>query len=154
MNIDQTRSELPFTPAIDLSTPAETAGYEAALEEILGDILLAIGQGIALRASFDYEAVQFVRRHFGQKFLAAMRRNGNRWAEDRANVTAVAHMYGERAVRHAKGADHITLEAAMQAAADVERYCQLHANRRAGAHGRATEGATALIAGYWCTWPE
>lgn len=157
MNIDQTRSDRTFAPATDFLAPdaAETLANERAVEVILDDCFMAIGQGVGLRASLDHDAVRFIRDNFRPKFLAAMRHCGNRWLEDRATVTAVGHMLGERAVRHAAGADNITLEAVMQASADVERYCQLHASRRAGAHGRATEGATALIAGYWCTWePE
>jgi len=68
----------------------------------------------------------------------------------------VCGMLGERAVRYAEGAPSISLDAAMKAAADVERYCQLHAARRSGARGNtSSDAATALIAGYWCTWdPE
>ncbi|MCC6988703.1 MAG: hypothetical protein IT181_06880, partial [Acidobacteria bacterium] len=57
------------------------------------------------------------------------------------------------AVRYAAGAATVSLADIRRASAVVERYCQLHAARRTRARGEAaTEGATARIAGYWCTW--
>ena len=131
----------------------ETLAHERAVDAILDDCFLSIGQGIGMRATLDFEAVVWVRTNFRAKFLAAMGHFGNRWLEDRATVTAVASMLGERAVRHANGAASISLDAAMQASADVERYCQLHSARRSAARTRtSSESATAMIAGYWCTW--
>lgn len=130
--------------------------HERAVDGLLDDCFLSIGQGIGLRASLEFDAVLFLREHLRAKFLAAMRHFGNRWLEDRPNVTAVAWMLGERAVRYADGAPTIGVDAMRQATADVQRYCQLHAARRMrGRHNPTSEAATALIAGYWCTWdPE
>ncbi len=158
MNLDPIRLDVPSdTFASEAASPAFSApdqilAHERAVDIILADCFMSIGQAVGLRATFDYDAVQWVREHFRAKFLAAMRHFGNRWQEDRATVTAVCGMLGERAVRHANGAASIDLDAARKAAADVERYCQLHAARRSGARGGSSEAATALIAGYWCTW--
>jgi hypothetical protein len=159
MNTDTIRQNVPsgtiaqgYDQSI-ASAPDETVAHERAVDAILDDCFLSIGQGIGLRATFDYDAVVWVRNNFRTKFLAAMGHFGNRWLEDRATVTAVASMLGERAVRHANGAASISLDAAMQASADVERYCQLHSARRSAARTRtSSESATAMIAGYWCTW--
>lgn len=134
-------------------TSQPSPALEQAADAIFDDVFLSIGQAVGLRASFDYEAVLWVRNHFRPKFLTAMRHFGNRWLEDRSRVTAVCAMFGERAVRYAAGADVIDVEAVRQAGADVERYCQLHAARSSGAR-RSTnsDAATGMIAGYWCTW--
>lgn len=159
MNTDTTRQPIPpatIADGYDASSASATdhaLAHERAVDAILDDCFLSIGQGIGLRATLDFDAVVWVRTNFRAKFLAAMAHFGNRWLEDRATVTAVALMLGERAVRHANGAASVSLEAAMQASADVERYCQLHAARRSAARaGTASESATAMIAGYWCTW--
>ena len=161
MNTDTTRQDhqdaLPGTRATaydaPAATPDEVLAHELAVDAILDDCFLSIGQGIGLRATLAYDAVLFVRSNFRPKFLAAMRRFGNRWLEDRTTVTAVGWMLGERAVRYADGAPSIDLDAIRKASADVERYCQLHASRRNRASGRtSSEAETAMIAGYWCTW--
>jgi len=78
---------------------------------------------------------------------------GNRWTQDRANVTSVAIMLAERAVRYSDGKPSIDCEAARKAAADVERYCELHARRAARTMGISTsDDAPARIAGYWCNY--
>lgn len=144
-----------ITPGFDTFapvTPDQALALERAVDAILDDCFLSMGQAVGLRATFEYEAVVWVRNNFRAKFLEAMRHFGNRWLEDRAVVTAVCAMLGERAVRYANGPS-IGLEAAMKASADVERYCQLHAARRSGVRGGTpVEAATAMIAGYWCTW--
>lgn len=160
MHTDSTRQELlgqiaqEFTPS--LATPDQVDAHERAVDAILDDCFMSIGQGIGLRASLDFAAVMFVRTNFRPKFLAAMRQFGNRWLEDRTTVTAVGWMLGERAVRYADGASSIGLDEIRRASADVERYCQLHAARRERAEGHApSDASTARIAGYWCTWdPE
>lgn len=159
MHTDNMRSDVRTQPAVlgfDTtldSGPDQTLAHERAVDSIVDDICLAVGQGVGLRAPLDFEAVTYLRQHFRPKFLAAMSHFGNRWLEDRQTVTAVAMMLGERAVRYAEGAPTITRDAIRQASADVERYCQLHAARRTrGRELPNTEGATALIAGYWCTW--
>lgn len=159
MLTDLTRSPLSpstRTPGVDTYapvTPDQTLANERAADTILDDCFMAIGQGIGLRASLDFDAILYFRNHFRPKFLAAIEACGNRWLEDRTTVTAVCHMLGERAVRYANGETIIGLEAMKQASADVERYCQLHAARRSGVRGGTPiEASVTRIAGYWCTW--
>lgn len=131
-------------------------GAEAlrAVEYILDDCFFALGQAIGMRTTIDYDAVAFIRDHFRARFLGAMGTFGNRWGQDRQNVTAVAMMLGERAVRYAAGRDSIDLESARKAAADVQRYCKLHSRRASRSGDANTEGEQTRIAGYWCTEDE
>ncbi len=154
-------SRLPSTEASTASAasvgagmvPAEPAtegqALEKAVEYVLGDCFFAVGQTIGMRMTVDYDAVVWWHDHFHAKFLAAMRRQGNRWLQDRENVTAVGWMLAERAVRHAASRDSIDVESARRAAADVERYCQLHAKRAAQANA-GSGPASSRLAGYWC----
>ena len=132
---------------------AESAAQERALEEaveyVLSDCFFAVGQTIGMRTTVDYDAVVWWRDHFRDKFLAAMRRQGNRWLQDRENVTAVGWMLAERAVRHAAGRDSIDVQAARRAAADVERYCQIRSTRAAKATDDDATNSPRM-AGYWC----
>lgn len=121
---------------------------ERAVEFIVDDCFFAVGQAIGMRMTVEYDAVVWWHDHFRAKFLAAMTEFGNRWLVDRENVTAVAFMLGERAVRYADGRSSIDVESARKAAADVERYCKLHSRRAAR---NAADDAPARIAGYWCT---
>ena len=135
MQIDMTRPDGSFVPSTSRVTGGnaasdETLAYERAVDAILDDCFLAIGQAVGLRATLDFAAVCYIRDHFRVRFLAAMQHFGNRWLDDRSTVTAVAAMLGERAVRYANGAEVIDVEAVRQASADVQRYCQLHAGRR------------------------
>lgn len=133
---------------------AESGAEDQALQEavyyVLGDCFFAVGQTIGMRMTVDYDAVVWWHDHFRTKFLAAMRRQGNRWLQDRQNVTAVGWMLAERAVRHANGQDSIDVKAARLAAADVERYCQIH-SKRVGQRGDHDTGGSPRLAGYWCT---
>lgn len=134
------------------SSPFETlrdtnaTELEREVEFIVNDCFFAVGQAIGMRKTVDYDAVVWWHDHFRNKFLSAMQRFGNRWATDRQNVTAVAFMLAERAVRYSAGSETITLEAAMRASADVQRHCETHARRSAR---RSGEDAS-RIAGYWC----
>ena len=92
---------------------------EEAVEYVLGDCFFAVGQTVGMRTTVDYDAVVWWHDHFRSKFLAAMRGHGNRWLQDRDNVTAVGWMLAERAVRHATGRDSIDVDAARRAAADA-----------------------------------
>jgi hypothetical protein len=143
-------------PEINLNTPVGVPGQtdvhdiielERAVEYIVDDCFFAVGQAIGMRMTVEYDAVMWWRDHFRAKFLSAMTEFGNRWLSDRQNVTAVAFMLGERAVRYAEGRTSIDVEAARKASADVERYCKLHSRRAARAMG---DDAPARIAGYWC----
>ena len=119
-----------------------------AVAYVLVDCCFAVGQAIGMRTTVDYEAIIWWHDHFRAKFLAAMRRHGNRWLRDRENVTGVGWMLAERAVKHATGRGSIDIESARRAAADVERYCAIHA-RRARGTGEDDVGRSRL-AGYWC----
>ena len=158
MNTDTTRQPIPPATIADgydraiAADLGQTLAYERTVDVVLDDLFLSVGQAIGLRASVDYDAVVWLRTHFREKFLAALHRQGDRWLEDRAVVTAVSALFAERAVRNANGASSIAIDDVRQAAADVERYCRAHARRAATkAHG-SSDAATALIAGYWCTW--
>ena len=158
MNTDTIRQHIPSattTHGYDRTIEADlgqTVAHERTVDVVLDDLFLSVGQAIGLRASVDYDAVVWLRSHFREKFLAALHRQGDRWLEDRSVVTAVSALFAERAVRNANGAASIALDDVRQAAADVEKYCRAHARRAATrAHG-SSESATAMIAGYWCTW--
>lgn len=139
---------------LDSPSTAEVRELERQVEGILDECFFALGQVVGMRTTLDYEAVILIRDRFRVKFLAAMTTFGNRWEQDRSNVTGVVMMLAERAVRYAEGKPSIDVEAARQAAADVERHCALHARRAARAQGLdASDPAAARIAGYWCTWP-
>jgi len=140
--------EIPVTDPSDTGAHAEA---ERAVEYILDDCFFALGQTIGMRMTVDYDAVTFIRDHFRARFLAAMRSFGNRWSQDRQNVTGVAMMLGERAVRYAGDRSSIDLDSVRQAAADVQRYCKLHSRRAARSGDPTSEGAQSRIAGYWCT---
>jgi hypothetical protein len=129
---------------------------EREVEYIVDDCFFTVGQVVGMRTTLDYEAVIWWRDHYRAKFLAAMTANGNTWREDRANVTGVAIMLAERAVRYSAGRRSIDREAAQRAAADVERYCKAHESRQARTLKRDTrDDAPARIAGYWCIYnPE
>ena len=134
--------------AVGAESGTKGQALEEAVEYVLADCFFAVGQTIGMRMTVDYDAVIWWHDHFRMKFLAAMRHHGNRWLQDRENVTGVGWMLAERAVRHAAGRDSINVEAARSAAADVERYCEIRSKRAAPAE-RAAETAPRL-AGYWC----
>ncbi len=138
--------------AVGAESAAEGQALEEAVEYVLGDCFFAVGQTVGMRTTVDYDAVVWWHDHFRTKFLAAMRRQGNRWLEDRENVTGVGWMLAERAVRHAAGRDSIDIEAARRAAADVERYCELRSKRAAQA-GDRDAASRPRLAGYWCIRP-
>jgi len=128
---------------------------ERQVEYVVDECFFTVGQVVGMRMTVDWEAVVWWRDHYRARFLAAMQAFGNRWQQDRTNVTGVAVMLAERAVRYAEGKPSIDAEAARQAAADVERYCGIHARRRMGTRGHAgVEGELPRIAGYWCEYVD
>ena len=129
---------------------SETRAHERTADLVLDDLFLSVGQAIGTRTTMDYSAVVWLRAHFRAKFLAALNRQGDRWLDDRAAVSAVAGLFGERAVRYAVDSDSIGVEHVRLAAADVEKYCRMHA-RRAASRAGMSDAETTLIAGYWCT---
>jgi uncharacterized Ntn-hydrolase superfamily protein len=139
---------------LDSLTPAQMQELERQVEYIVDDCFFTVGQIVGMRTTVDYEAVIWWRDHYREKFLAAMMAFGNRWQQDRSNVTSVAIMLAERAVRYSEGKASIDLESARKAAADVERHCELHARRAARRAGLdPSDAKPTRIAGYWCTYP-
>ena len=137
------------TTAVSTEFGTDDHALEEAVAYVLADCSFAVGQTVGMRTTVDYEAIVWWHNHFRTKFLAAIRLHGNRWVQDRENVTAVGWMLGERAVRHAVGRDSIDLDAARRAAADVERYCEARSKRASPATEHNTE-ASPRLAGYWC----
>jgi hypothetical protein len=124
----------------------------SAADCILDDCLFSMGQVVGMRTTIDYDAIIWLRDWYRPRFIRVLQRFGMRWLEDRSNVTAVAFMLGERAVRYAADRKSIDIESVRCAAADTARYCALHSKRRARALGLHTSGADQpWIAGYWCT---
>jgi hypothetical protein len=146
------RTERMTSPITSGLSPSVFGDFEEAVEYILDDCFLTIGQVVGMRKTVDYEAVLWWRDHYRAKFLRAMIAFGNRWSTDRQNVTGVAMLFGERAVRYAGEMESIDLAAFKRAAADVERYCQVHSARRARREGLEPDNVERpLMAGYWCT---
>ena len=137
-------------PTVGTGSDAESQLLAETVEYVLADCSFAVGQTIGMRTTVDYDAIVWWHEHFRTKFSAAIRRHGNRWLQDRQNVTAVGWMLGERALRHAAGRPSIDVEAARRAAADVERYCEAR-SKRLGRRGEHDTGADdSRLAGYWC----
>ena len=142
---------VPGTPAIDQQ--GDLRELERQVEFAVAECFFTVGQVVGMRTTLDWDGVVWARDHYRAKFLGAMKEFGNRWIEDRSNVTGVALMLGERLVRYAEGKPSIDLEAVRRAAADTERYCQLHNKRKARALGMThSDEEPARIAGYWCNY--
>jgi hypothetical protein len=121
------------------------------VEYVVDECFFTVGQVVGMRTTIDYDVVRWWREHYRARFLAAMKAFGNRWLQDRSNVTSVAIMLAERAVRYSEGRPSIDCEAAQRATKDVERYCTLQARRNAKRHASdRRESALPRIAGYWC----
>jgi hypothetical protein len=136
---------------VDSASVFDVQELERQVEYIVDECFFTVGQVVGMRTTVDYEAVVWWRDHYRAKFLSAMKAHGNRWRQDRANVTSVAIMLAERAVRYSEGKPSIDAEAASKATADVERHCELHARRAARRRGLdPSDAAATRIAGYWC----
>jgi len=142
--------DLSDNASLDTSRAQEERNLEHDVEYVVDECFFTVGQVVGMRMTVEYDAVIWWRDHYRARFFAAMKAHGNRWLRDRTNVTSVAIMLGERAVRYSEGRSSIDCAAARKAAADVQRYCQLHAQRKARALGRDRSEAPARIAGYWC----
>ena len=70
----------------------------ADVDYILTECFLAVGQAVGPDKTVDFDAVTWWHDHFRSKFLSAMRHYGNRWLEDRENVTAVGCIQAMAAV--------------------------------------------------------
>jgi tetrahydromethanopterin S-methyltransferase subunit G len=136
---------------VDSASAIDVQELERQVEYIVDECFFTVGQVVGMRTTVDYEAVIWWRDHYRAKFLSAMKAFGNRWRQDRANVTSVAIMLAERAVRYSEGKPSIDAGAARRAAADVERHCEIHARRAARRRGLdPSDAAATRIAGYWC----
>jgi hypothetical protein len=140
----------------DTCFTSDVRDLEQEVEYVVDECFFTVGQVVGMRTTIDYEVVRWWREHYRARFLAAMKAFGNRWLQDRANVTSVAIMLAERAVRYSEGRPSIDCDAAQRAAEDVERYCTLQARRQARRHASdGRESALPRIAGYWCIYdPE
>jgi hypothetical protein len=137
---------------IDTLAPPAVA-HETAIELAnlaVDDCMFALGQAVSTRATLDFEAVVWIRGHFHERFVAAIESFGDRWAQDRDNVTGAAAMLGHRALRHAKGATSLGVDAIRLAAQDVERYCVMHSGRNANPRRDPSTADITMLAGYWC----
>jgi len=147
------------SPVLDVAVSHiadEQEALERSVNYVLDDCFFTLGQVVGTRKALEYDAVVWWRDHYHMKFLRAMQSFGDRWLQDRENVTNVAFMLAERAVRYAGDAASIDADCAHKAAVDVERYCELHSTRAARARRRIapeSDGATPMIAGYWCIAP-
>jgi hypothetical protein len=140
----------------DTCPTSDVRDLDQEVEYVVDECFFTVGQVVGMRTTIDYGVVRWWREHYRARFLAAMKAFGNRWLQDRDNVTSVAIMLAERAVRYSEGRPSIDCDAAQRAAKDVERYCTLQARRKArrqASDGR--ESALPRIAGYWCIYdPE
>ncbi|MEQ1731881.1 MAG: hypothetical protein ABL982_26200 [Vicinamibacterales bacterium] len=109
---------------------------------ILPDCFLALGQAVGTDTGLDFTTVVWWHERYRSAFLHAMHGKGNSWTGDRRRVTAVGRYLGLQAKVHADGRATIDIEAATKASLDVERGCQMNAQREAFADGRCTDRAT------------
>ncbi len=109
---------------------------EREIDYILPDCFLAMGQAVGTDKSLDFETVVWLRERYRTAFLHAMVAKGNSWEADRRRVTAVGRYMGLQAKAHAGHKPSIDVEAAGQAATEIERGCQMSARREAFDDGR------------------
>jgi tetrahydromethanopterin S-methyltransferase subunit G len=86
------RSDATVPGALVDSAPAiDVQELERQVEYIVDECFFTVGQVVGMRTTVDYEAVIWWRDHYRAKFLSAMKAFGNRWRQDRANVTSSHH---------------------------------------------------------------
>lgn len=120
-------------------TPAQEVTY------IVPDCFLALGQAVGTDKGLDFETVVWWHTRYRAAFLHAMTAKGNSWAGNRRRVTAVGRYLGLQAKGHAHDRPTIDITAAEKASAEVERGCQMNAEREAFADGRCTDLAPAAF---------
>jgi hypothetical protein len=134
------------------STRTADADLLTAVDYMLDDGFLSLGQGVGDRKTVEHAAVIWWRDRYRAKFLRTIRTFGNTWLQDRRRVAAMCRMIGCRAVEYAGDRPQIDLESAMKASADVEKFCVKHAARRhRRLHGGDAAERPEMFAGYWCT---
>lgn len=102
------------------------------VEHIIDDCVLAVGQGVGRSCTIDHGVVAWLRSRYRDRFLHAMVHNGNSWTRDRHRVTAVSRYLGQRARHYAGEGGRIDVTCITRASEDVERGCQMNAEREAG----------------------
>lgn len=112
---------------------------EQELDYILPDCFLALGQAVGTEKGLDFDTLVWWQTRYRAAFLHAMKARGNSWAKDRRRVTAVGRYLGLQAKAYAGDAPSIDLAAAEQASLEVERGCQMSAEREAFADDRCTK---------------
>lgn len=101
----------------------------AELDHILADCFLAVGQAVGTERAVDFEVVTWWHGRYRLAFHHAMTSSGASWATDRARVTAVGRYLGQRAAHHSGDGTVIGPTAAARASDEVERGCQMSADR-------------------------
>jgi hypothetical protein len=104
-------------------TPQQEVNY------ILHDCFFAVGQMIGPDRRLDFDAIAWLHARYRDRFLYAMTHLGNSWTRDRRRVTAVGRYLGQRVLHHAGDKPVIDRACAARASADVERGCQMNAER-------------------------
>ena len=102
------------------------------VEHILHDCFFAVGQAVGRKKRLDPQAARWWRTRYREKFTYALAVRGNSWESDRPRVMAVGRYLGARAMHYAGDRPVITLATAIRASEDVERGCQMNAQREAG----------------------
>jgi hypothetical protein len=133
-----------------LAPVATDQSREAAIGYILTDCFISLGQGVNDGKTIDQTAVVWLHDRYRAKFLRAMQLFGNTWLRDRLRVKGVSRMLGERAVYYAGDKPAVDLASVMQASADVEKYCRVHAARRYRSLDPTDAATPVRHAGYWC----
>jgi hypothetical protein len=133
-----------------LVPPETELSREVAIGYILTDCFISLGQGVKDGKTIDQTAVVWLHDRYRAKFLRTMQLFGNTWLRDRLRVKGVSRMLGERAVYYAGDKPTIDLSSVLQASADVEKYCRLHATRRHRSTDPAGGTQPVRHAGYWC----
>lgn len=145
-----TAATVPAQPFLPSRAPSASEG-DLAVECILADCFFSVGQAVGDRKTAEHTAVIWWHDRYRAKFLRAMHSFGNTWPTDRDRVTAMCRMLGKSAVDYAGEQPAIDLGAAMKAAADVEKFCVRHAERRRRRLGRPVDvDDVTMYAGYWC----
>ena len=102
---------------------------EQQVHYILDECFLAVGQALGTRKRVDYDAIEWWRSRYHDKFLDALTVSGNSWDGDRDRVMAVSRWLGHRAMFHAGDRRSIDSASAAKAAAEIESGCRLHQAR-------------------------
>lgn len=98
---------------------------------VLSDCFLALGQGVGTDKHVGFDTIAWWHSRYEVAFTHAIRGKGNSWAADRRRVTAVGRYLGIQAKAHAGESHTIDQHAAHAASVEIERGCQMNAQREA-----------------------